>query len=395
MRHYQTGLAVVLLSLSLLAGGNVCHAADSLAAPPDVRSFIQPFFLTFNRNDDQVVVFLANHPVFEAIEVMVTRRAGQQPLLRAIITRHDKSQIDHINDVQIAGARAAPLPGRGTVYRPILYEQSEAAGIVTARLRFKSYRGEDIDLRFQALAPVSAALGGLIDPMGHPKDEALPVLWANASAFASPQTLLTLDGVSYPLRTGPQPGSLLGIYSAGFLLGVVYEGNLDLFPLWSPRRFAKGEKWVYMDNLGNWHVYEIIDVAGDLLTIHKTTTSPGLTEEFITARREGDGLRLLRARATGRGRNGNPSPPSLPGLTLELSDGGRFALSVDDHARLVTGSVRIERGVNTEAWILRPEQPGWATVYGVRATVTRVGSRFAVESMVGETVSGSAAAAYR
>jgi hypothetical protein len=344
MRFYQTGLAVVLLCLSLRAGGNVCHAAGSRAVPPDVRSFIQPFILTFDRHEDQVIVFLANHPVFEAIEVMVTRRTGQQPLLRAIITRHDKSQIDHINDVQLARDRAALLPERRTVYQPILYEQREAAGIVTSRLRFQSYRGEDIDLHFQALAPASAALGGLIDPLGHSDEQSLPVLWANASAFASPQTRLTIDGVSYPLMTGPQPGSLLGIYSAGFLIGIVYEGNLQLYPLWSPRRFAEGEKWVYMDNLGSWHVYEIIDVAGDQLTIHKTTTSPALTEEFITARREGDGLRLLRVRATGRGRSGNPSPPSLPGFTLDLSDAGRFALSVDDYTRLVTGAVRIERG---------------------------------------------------
>jgi len=105
MRFYQTGLAVVLLCLSPLAGGDVCHAAGSCAVPPDVRSFIQPFILTFDRNEDQVIVFLANHPVFEAVEVMVTRRAGQQPLLRAIITRHDKSQIDHINDVQLARDR--------------------------------------------------------------------------------------------------------------------------------------------------------------------------------------------------------------------------------------------------------------------------------------------------
>ncbi|ATB42904.1 hypothetical protein CYFUS_008383 [Cystobacter fuscus] len=299
MRSYQTALAVVLLAGGLFAGGNVSHAADSLPVPPDARNFIQPFFLIFDRNEEQVIVFLANHPVYEAIEVMVTRRAGQQPLLRVIITRHDTDQIDHINDVQLARERAALLPERKTVYRPILYEQSEVAGIVTSRLRFKSYRGEDIDLHFQALAPVSVA--GRLIATEHAREEALPVLWSNASAFASPETRLTIDGVSYPLRPGPQPGSLLGVYSAGFLLGVVYEASLELYPLRSPRRLAEGEKWVYLDNLGNQHVYEIIDVAGEQLTIHKTTTSPTLTEEFITVQREGNGLQLRTVRATGRG----------------------------------------------------------------------------------------------
>ncbi|WNG29959.1 hypothetical protein F0U62_42585 [Cystobacter fuscus] len=392
MRSYQTALAVVLLAVSLFTGGNVSHAAAPLPVPPDAQNFIQPFFLIFDRNEDQVIVFLANHPVYEAIEVLVTRRAGQQPLLRAIITRHDTDQIDHINDPQLARERAELLPERRTVYRPILYEQREVAGIVTSRLRFKSYRGEDIDLHFQALAPVSTALEGLI-ATEHAREEALPVLWSNARAFASRETRLTLDGVSYPLRPGPQPGSLFGVYSAGFLLGVVYETSLELYLLRSPRRLAEGEKWVYLDNLGNQHVYEIIEVAGEQLTIHKTTTSPTLTEEFITVQREGNGLQLRSVRATGRGRGGSPPSPSRPGFVLELSGGGEFSLSVDEHVRLITGSVSIEQGANSAAWILRPEQPEWATIFVVRATVTRVGNRFVQESMVGEPASGSAATA--
>ncbi|WNG19761.1 hypothetical protein [Cystobacter fuscus] len=389
MRVCQAGLAVVLLVSSLFSGGNVCQAADLPSVTPDTQGFIQPFILTFERNEALVIVFPAKHPVYEAIEVMVNRRAGQPPLLRAIITRHDKFQIDHINDVQLARDRAELLSGRKTVYRPIQYEQREAAGIVTSRLRFKSYRGEDIDLHFQSIAPVATEPGGFIDPGGHSKDDALPVMWADAGAFASPRTLLTIDGATFPLKQGPQPGSLQGIYFAGFRIGVVYEGSLTLYPLGSPRRFAEGEKWVYMDNLGSWHVYEIIAVTGDELTIHKTTTSPALLEEFITARREGDELRLLRVRATGLQGRGSPLPPSPQGFTLDLSEGGRFALSVDEHARLMTGSVFLERGPRTEAWILRPEQPEWAIPFVVRATVTRLGSGFALESMVGEPVPGS------
>ncbi|WNG33983.1 hypothetical protein F0U61_10295 [Archangium violaceum] len=393
MRSYQTRLAIVLLAMGLLAGGNASHADDSLAVPQGARSFIQPFVLTFDRHEDQVIVFLANHPVYEAVEVMVTRRAGQPPLLRAIITRHDKFHIDHVNDAQLARERAVLLPGRKTVYRPILYEQSTDAGIVRARLRFTSYRGEDIDLHFQALAPVSEAQGGLIDPGGHSREDSLAVMWANASAFASPETRLTIHGVSYPLPSGPQPGSRFGIYTAGFLIGVVYEARLELYPLWSPRRLAEGEQWVYLDDLGHLHVYEILGVAGDVLTIRKTTTSPALTEEFLTARREGDGLRLLTVRATGRGREMGPLPPALPGFTLELSEPGRFALSVDEHARLVTGVVCLEQGATTAAWTLRPTQPEWAALQFVRATVTRLGSRFSLEHMVGAPTPDSAPAA--
>ncbi|WP_395839193.1 hypothetical protein [Cystobacter fuscus] len=46
---------MMLLALGLSSGGNVSHATDSLAVPPDARNFIQPFFLVVDRNEDQVI----------------------------------------------------------------------------------------------------------------------------------------------------------------------------------------------------------------------------------------------------------------------------------------------------------------------------------------------------
>jgi hypothetical protein len=370
LRKSRSVLALLLACLIVQAG---VSSAET--------SFVQPFTLTFERHPAQVIVFLANHPEYEAIELMVTPRDRQPPLLRATITRLDEVQIDHFNDERTVRERSRLLTGRLTAYSAISYEQGEVDGLPTVRLRFRSYRGERIELYFQARAEPSAELGGFINPGGHASNSSLPVMWANASAFAGPETVLSIDSVAYELRpTFPGPG----IYTEGFLIGVLRASRLSLYEVWSPRRLARGEQWVYLDNFGNWHVYEITAVDGPLVTIVRNTTSTVLEQEVITAWRERSGLRLRTVRATGLGWFEGPVPPRPAGFTLDLSTPGRFSLSVDEHSQLVTGTATRERRGFTERWTLRPEEPEWTRERVVRATAVRQPSGYFIENTVGE-----------
>jgi len=58
--------------------------------------FIQPFDVFFRREDRHVIAFFSGHPVYEAVEAFLGRRHGRAPLVRAILTRHDQSQVDYI-----------------------------------------------------------------------------------------------------------------------------------------------------------------------------------------------------------------------------------------------------------------------------------------------------------
>ena len=68
--------------------------AGGVLLPPSV---LQPFPLHFRRDDLHVMAFFQGHPAYEAVEAMIQLRADDRPAIRAILTRHDQSQIDHIN----------------------------------------------------------------------------------------------------------------------------------------------------------------------------------------------------------------------------------------------------------------------------------------------------------
>lgn len=367
-------------SRSVLALLLACLLAQAGVSAAETR-FVQPFTITFDRHPSHVIVFLADHPEYEALELMVTPRECQQPLLRATITRRDQVQVDHFNDERTVRERVQLLTGRITAYSSISYQEGEEEGRPTLRLRFRSYRGEWIDLYFEARSEPLPEQGGFINPGGHASGASLPIMWANASAFAGPETVLTIDSVPYALSPNP-PGP--GIYTAGFRISVFRASRLILYEVWAPRRLARGEQWVYLDNIGNWHVYEITAVDGPVLTVVRNTTSTVMEQEVITARRERSGLRLLTVRATGLGWLEGPVPPRPAGLTLDLSTPGRFSISMDEHPQLVTGTATRKRQGATERWTLRPEQPEWTRGRVVRATAVRQPFGYFIENTVGE-----------
>jgi hypothetical protein len=348
------------------------------------ESVVQPFLITFNRHDVQVIALLADHPEYDAIELMVTHRVGRPPLLRAIITQLDGVQIDFLNDERVARERAAALTNRRTLYRPMQYEEGERNGLPTMRLRFTSHQGERIVLTFEAFSPPTPELGGLINPGNHSEGMSLPVMWANASAFAHPSSQVTVDGISYQIRPAPQPGALLFIYSEDFLIGVIREGSLGLWLAWAPRHLTVGEKWLYWDNLGNLHQYEIIGIDGDLLTLHKTTTSSFMSEEVLTVQHMGGRFLLRSVRVTGRLGIQERPPPAPEGFTLRLSTEGGFSLSTDEHENLVTGTASREVSGNTTTWLLLPVDPPWTQSRSVRANVARFGPWHHIENTIGE-----------
>ncbi|EPX63585.1 hypothetical protein D187_005993 [Cystobacter fuscus DSM 2262] len=384
MRFYRDRFAFVALVTFLLVGANVPAAPPRPPGPMNPESIVQPFIITFDRHEVQVIALLANHPVYDAIEVMVTRRTGRPPLLRAIITQLDGVQIDFINDEEMARERAAVLTNRRTLYRPMQYEEGERNGLPTMRLRFTSHEGERILLSFEAFSPPTPEQGGFINPGNHSEDSSLPMMWANTSAFAHPSSQVTVDGISYQLRPAPQPGALLFIYSEDFLIGVIREGELGLWLAWAPKRVAVGERWLYWDNLRNLHQYEIIGMEGDVLTLHKTTTSSFLAEEILTVQRV-EGKFLLRSvRNTGRLGRRQDVPPASQGFTLRMSTEEGFSLSTDEHENLVTGSASWKVSGNTTTRMLHPMDPPWTQSRTVRASVTRYGPWHRTENTVGE-----------
>jgi hypothetical protein len=253
---------------------------------------LQPFLVTFDRHEEHVIVFLLDHPEYEAIEAMVDRRAGGPPRIRATLNLRDGIQIDHFNDPDLARDRAAIFTGRQTVLSPITFESCEVGGAPAVRIHFTSYRGEDIDLDFQARSRPTPELGGFINP-------------------------------------------------------------------------------------------------GDELTIRKTTTSSALPEEILEAEVVEEAVELRSVRAPRGATSGVLAEPGAAGFVLDLSAPGGFSLSLDEHARLVTGEASRESTDATTRWILEPKDPSWTTSRRVSAAVTRQQAGYVIETEVGEARPGA------
>ena len=120
--------------------------------------FVQPFAIDFRYETEHVIAFCSGHPEYEAVEAFIARRSTRGPRIRAILTRHDMSQVDHINEGEVVRERRAIDPTRETYHAPIAFEQTTAGALRDSVLRFSSYKGETIVLELVAAFPADPAL---------------------------------------------------------------------------------------------------------------------------------------------------------------------------------------------------------------------------------------------
>lgn len=166
-------------------------------------TFLQPFNLFFQRNDFHVIVYFEGHPEYEAVEAMIKEREEKEPFIWAIITRHNQTQIDHINDEKavekIAEERRLLESQRQVFYTPIQFSRTEVNGKLRILLEFVSFKGENIVFDLYTVARPNSKYGGLTDPEGHAKTTSLPVMWRERSTLASPKSRITFDGKEYEI----------------------------------------------------------------------------------------------------------------------------------------------------------------------------------------------------
>lgn len=85
---------------------------------------------------------------------MVRLLPGRPLRVRAIITRRDQTQVDHVSDPRLAVTSWAEA--RETVERSFALERSDESGRQRVRLSFTSFTGETIEIDFTALRAAGA-----------------------------------------------------------------------------------------------------------------------------------------------------------------------------------------------------------------------------------------------
>ena len=346
--------------------------------------FVQPFDVFFRREDRHVIAFFSGHPVYEAVEAFLGMRHGRAPLVRAILTCHDQSQVDYVNDrATVAERRAgASRSAREVHFAPVTFDVSGPPDALRVVLRLMSAPGEEIALDFHAAGPVRAEFGGLTDPLGHAPD-VLPLLYRDASTVASPATTIAIDGHPYAIPVRVQFPGFTGVdayYTEGFPVGVFVTGVTDVRLLEAPAALAVGARWTYALDAGR-AAYEIAARDGDRIVIVR---NPGHSER-ITARLVDGRLHIAELRVP----SASETPDELvltfdPFLPDPTTTGfghdptARFAIAVAAHADLVTG--RVEPGVR--GFTLIPADPAWASTRALAVTLSAAGDARRVTSTI-------------
>jgi len=350
-------------------------ANSSEAGPPSMPpGVLQPFALRFRRDDLHVMAFFEGHPSYEAVEAMIRYEAGGRYCIRAILTRHDQSQIDHINDDGLFAAFQGTARER---YRREVDLHLEPSGAGRrARLEFVSMQGEHIVLDLVTVGQPDVKRAGLTDPGGHSAHSSLPLMWRGASTLADPRTCVTIDGVAYRVPVKLRTATFVaheGYYTEGHSMGVIRAGTVDLQLLRAPDRINVGAEWTYREGERET-VYRVTALGADgLLRIAKLDDSG----EIVAGHLIGDRFEVTRivlrddADATDR-------------FALAFDRNAGFSVSIEGQQDILRGHVHTVAEADGLSVSLSPVQPLWATHRTVRVRCSGVGDRLRFVTTIGD-----------
>lgn len=346
-------------------------SGPGIVLPPDL---LQPFLLRFRREDMHIMAFFSGHPDYEAVEAMISYRADGTPSIRAILTRHDQSQIDHVNDDDLSAEGHGVA--RQTCRRDIALAVKAVPGRRHARLEFDSHAGEPVVLDITTVGEPDPKRGGISDPGSHSPNSSLPLMRRRASALAGPQTAVFVGGKRFEVPVKISSGPFVaheGYFTEGHAFGAIRAGTIGYRLKTRPARMAVGEEWILQGD-ARVIIYQIENSSPDgKLRIARKDT-PG---ESIEAFAAGDGLRI-----TGIGCLADGRPQG--GLDLAFDEAGRFSLAMEGE-RVVSGSVESKRQAGAAVITLSPTQPDWAVAREVRVTCSRDGDWLTAVTTIGRS----------
>jgi hypothetical protein len=337
-----------------------------IVLPP---ALVHPFDLRYVADDVHVIAFFGGHPQYECVEAMLSARGDGTFAVRAILTRHDQSQIDHVNDDALL-AMAAAQTDRPMVRRDIDVTLDLAARLPFAEVRFDSHADEPVLLRIVCATPPDAARGGLTDPGDHALGNSLPIMLRGASAMAAPSSAVSIAGVvcaiAEKMRAGPHFVAHDGYFTRRFHMGALRNGTRSLRIVRQPSSLAAGERWEYESPQGD-RAYEIVsrDAAG-----HLVIASTAGQQETVRALASADGLCLSEVVLH------SPRDRS-EGVALGFPADDAFALRIDAHGAAISGSAQRSGG---DELTLRPEQPAWAARRPLRIRWQQTGAQVTIET---------------
>lgn len=335
---------------------------------------VQPFDLRYVVDDLHVMAFFEGHAVYEAVEAMIRRRTNSPPVVRAILTRHDQTQVDHVNDEPMFAAGQSA--GRSTCLREITVLEESVGGLPRVKVVFASHAGETVMLDVICASAPDAARGGLSDPGDHAATSSLPVMWRGKSAFAGEATCVTIAGVDHPVpvkfRAGPQFVAHHGYFTDAHCMAIFRASEVVLDIVETPRIHAVGARWNYLTTDGE-RSYRITELQPDAqVRIERMEGTPEQLRGVLV----GDRLELHEIRILAGAHDSE-------GATLAFDRHGAFTLRVAGYERVISG---VFSAWHCGAFCLQPQSPPWAMARPVIVRITGDAARVVLSTTVGTVV---------
>ncbi len=343
------------------------HYGSSLkaAAPSQVLDkagllFLQPFNIIFNQYDLHVMLFFDGHPEYEAVEAMIQLK-NEQPLIQAIMTRHDQTQIDYINDPEIPELRQNSASNREIYYTPIEFSKSDGSVV----LKFSSSKGEKVVFNLHTVGKATTTYGGLINPEGHAQESTLPVMWSARNTLASTKSSITIEGKDYQIPPKIKiPGfftGLKGYYTEGFSIGVINTGNIRLEMVKTPEKFEIGQKWLIKKGALET-VYQINEFDGCNFTISTMNNLERINGMVVNNRIM---INSIEAMTSPKSKQKMvirffPALPELSGILDTGRDIASFQIDINEHQKVIQGKVEMKKEEGQVIIVLMPTRPKWS-----------------------------------
>ena len=322
-------------------------------------AIVNPFDMHYARDDLHIIAFFKGHPTYEAVEAMISFGAKDAPTVRAILTRHDQTQIDHTNDQQLFAA--ANASGRTCVLRHIDSNSDLALALPSATIRFLSYLDESVVLTLKCAFPPDAKRGGITDPGLHASKSSLPVMLRGKSAMASAESSVEISSITYAIPEKLRVGNYFvghhGYFTTQHHMAILRSGTQEMVALHVPDSISIGAKWVY-DTASGPKSYIVASMAYDGQIEIVSTDGDG---ESICAKLVDHQLAVLKIRCGSKAHE-------REGLSLSFKPDGTFSLDIDSYDNAVSGQYAQANSNEVE---LLPSMPQWATARPIKVSFSR------------------------
>jgi hypothetical protein len=306
------------------------------------KTVISPFNLLAYTSTYHIIGFFDGHPQFECIEAFIFQKKlpSGQPSIRAILTKHDKTQIDFVNEKELLRSE------REVYFSQIYFDYTTKDN--SASLRFTSNDGVEVFFSYKSAYSPSAQYGGMTDVRGHSPRVGLPLLYRDKSAVATKKCFVRFDDKKYPITMDEeisQPPFFVA-YMAYFS-----EGYHCLF-------FRTFKKTFSLDEFSAVHIKE---------NLLRLAVGPSNNDLVI---KNNDGINEIAeivcySPEFSADRNSkivfNPAFPNLQAMQANQTIECRFAVYFDNSKAEVYGDLIIHKDTQNHVSIdFIPHYPGWA-----------------------------------